>query len=108
MNELHLIPKEFRQTFLLEMTIVSEAVYNVFKAEKINCESLGNSCSHVHWHIIPRYGTDPCPDKAIWNIERTILDSVILSDNELLQIQQILVAEMKELSIKYQIKAVFK
>jgi diadenosine tetraphosphate (Ap4A) HIT family hydrolase len=107
-NELHLMPKEFRQTFLLEMTIVSEAVYNAFKTEKINCESLGNSCSHVHWHIIPRYGTDPCPDKTIWNLERTILDSVILSDNELLRIQQILVAEMKELSIKYQIKAVFK
>ncbi|MDF2565792.1 MAG: hypothetical protein K0Q53_2196 [Massilibacillus sp.] len=106
-SELHFMSKEFRQIFLFEMTVVSEAVYYAFKAEKINCESLGNLCSHVHWHIIPRYGTDPCPDKAIWNIERSIIDSVIVSDDELLQMKQALIAEMKERAEKYQIKAVF-
>ncbi|TCT10503.1 diadenosine tetraphosphate (Ap4A) HIT family hydrolase [Natranaerovirga pectinivora] len=72
-SELHLMPIEFRKKFLFEMTIVSEAVQNAFKAVKINCESLGNSCSHVHWHIIPRYENDPLPEKAIWNIDRSTL-----------------------------------
>ena len=104
-SELHLMPEEFRIKFLFEMTIVSEAIQNAFKAKKINCESLGNSCSHVHWHIIPRYGTDPCPDKAIWDIERKIIDSVSLDDVELEQMHDSLIAELKKLVEKYHIEA---
>jgi len=89
------------------MTIVSEAVQNVFKAVKINCESLGNSCSHVHWHIIPRYENDPLPEKAIWNIDRSIIESVNMNDDELSVMQRILREEIKELATKYQIKATF-
>jgi diadenosine tetraphosphate (Ap4A) HIT family hydrolase len=100
-NEIHLLPPDFRKTFLYEMTIVSEAVRNAFNASKINCESLGNSCSHVHWHIIPRYGTDPCRDKAIWNIDRSIIDSVVMEDDELMEMQHILIDEMKRLAMKY-------
>lgn len=62
-SELHLMPIDFWKQFLFEMTIVSEAVQNAFKSVKINCESLGNSCSHVHWHIIPRYENDPLLEK---------------------------------------------
>ena len=106
-SELHLMPVEFRKQFLFEMTIVSEAVQNVFKAVKMNCESLGNSCSHVHWHIIPRYENDPLPDKAIWNIDRKIIESVTLSDDELLKMQRDLISKIKELAISYKIKATF-
>lgn len=107
-NEIHLMPIEFRKKHLFEMSIVSEAVQNTFKAVKINCESLGNSCSHVHWHIIPRYGNDPLPGKAIWNMDRSIIESVTLDDAELLQMQCTLINETKELACRYQIKAVFK
>lgn len=101
------MPIEFRKKFLFEMTIVSEAVQNAFKAVKINCESLGNSCSHVHWHIIPRYKNDPLPEKAIWNIDRNIIESVTLTDDELLIMQEILTVEIKRLVMQYQIKATF-
>ena len=107
-SEIHLMPIDFRKSFFYEMTVVCEAVQNVFNATKINCESLGNSCSHVHWHIIPRYGNDPCPDKAIWNIERNIIESVILKDDELIEMQQVLILEMKVLTKKYKINAIFK
>jgi diadenosine tetraphosphate (Ap4A) HIT family hydrolase len=106
-SELHLMPIEFRKQFLFEMTVVSEAVQNVFKAVKINCESLGNSCSHVHWHIIPRYENDPLPEKAIWNIDRSIIESVTMSDDELSVMQRMLTAEIKELATKYKIKSIF-
>jgi diadenosine tetraphosphate (Ap4A) HIT family hydrolase len=105
-SELHLMPPDFRKTFLFEMTAVCEAVQNAFHAVKINCESLGNSCPHVHWHIIPRYGSDPCPEKAIWNIDREIIESVELTDEELLSAKQKLIAEMKKLKSKYPINAV--
>lgn len=107
-GELHLMPIDFRKAFLFEMTIVSEAVKNTFNPIKINCESLGNSCSHAHWHIIPRYGSDPYPDKSIWNIERTIIESIVLEDNELMKMQKALIAEMKELVLNYKITAIFK
>jgi diadenosine tetraphosphate (Ap4A) HIT family hydrolase len=106
-NELHLMPPEFRKQFLFEMTVVSEAVQNAFGAKKINCESLGNSWPHVHWHIIPRYGTDPMPDKAIWNIDRSVIESVELSDNDLLSMQKALRSQISKLADLYQIKAVY-
>ncbi|TCL55738.1 diadenosine tetraphosphate (Ap4A) HIT family hydrolase [Hydrogenispora ethanolica] len=104
-SELHLLPIEFRNKFLFEMTVVSEAVQNAFQAKKINCESLGNSCSHVHWHIIPRYGTDPSPTKTIWDIESEIIDSISLSNVELVQTHNALIVELKKLIEKYQIEA---
>lgn len=107
-SELHFMPLDFRKIFLYEMTVVSEAVQNAFNAIKINCESLGNSCSHAHWHIIPRYGTDPYPDKAIWNIERSIIESVVLDDDELMKMQKALINELRDLSTKYKINANFR
>lgn len=102
-SELHLMPIDFRKLFLYEMTIVSEAVQKAFRAVKINCESLGNSCSHVHWHIIPRYGTDPCPEKSIWNLDRSIINSVVIEDDELITMKQMLISEVKKLSEKYKV-----
>lgn len=42
-SELHLLPEEFRVKFLLEMTIVAEAVQNTFNARKINCDASLNT-----------------------------------------------------------------
>lgn len=53
-NELFDLEFEFREKFLYEMTIVSNAVFNVFNCEKINYELLGNGDSHLHWHLFPR------------------------------------------------------
>lgn len=39
---------DFRTKYLLEMTIVAEAVKNAFGAEKINYECLGNGDIHLH------------------------------------------------------------
>ena len=49
---------EFRTKYLLEMSIVAEAVKNAFGAEKINYECLGNGDIHLHWHIFPRKSGD--------------------------------------------------
>jgi diadenosine tetraphosphate (Ap4A) HIT family hydrolase len=71
-DELHKLGKENREIFLKEMAIVAEAVYKVFKPKKLNYELLGNTDNHLHWHLIPRYGTDPRPETAIWAIDSAI------------------------------------
>lgn len=65
-TELHELPETFRLKFLLEMSVVAEAVYNVFKPEKINYELLGNADSHIHWHIFPRRKGDINGTGPVW------------------------------------------
>ncbi len=71
-DELHKLKKSEKELFLKEMAIVAESVIKVFKPKKLNYELLGNSDSHLHWHLIPRYGDDPRPKTAIWAIDYEI------------------------------------
>ena len=76
--ELHLLPHNERAKFLDEMALVAEAVFNATKPRKLNYELLGNSVSHLHWHLFPRYATDPDPKWPVWNdprIESNALDA---------------------------------
>lgn len=56
--ELHALDKSFRQRYLEEMSIVAEAAYYAFEADKMNYELLGNGDSHLHWHLFPRRNGD--------------------------------------------------
>ena len=100
-NEIHFLENEFRIKFLNEMSIISEAIYNALHPTKINCESLGNLASHVHWHIIPRYGNDPVPERPIWCINREDLYSndVILSQHETDKLRTKILNELKKLRV---------
>lgn len=57
-SELHQLPYDFKTKYLEEMTLVAQAVFNVYKPDKMNYELLGNGASHVHWHLFPRYHGD--------------------------------------------------
>ena len=46
------------QRFLVEMSVVAEAVSRAFGAEKMNYELLGNGDTHLHWHLFPRVSGD--------------------------------------------------
>lgn len=74
-RELHELEENFKTKFLLDMSIVAEAVYKCFKPIKLNIELLGNADPHVHWHIVPRYGTDPFPNEPAWLVDKKILRS---------------------------------
>lgn len=71
-RELHFLDENFKLKFLHEMSQVYEAVYNAFKPIKINCELLGNRDPHIHWHIVPRYGTDQHPEGPAWLTDSSI------------------------------------
>lgn len=65
-TELHQLPQEYKLKHLEEMSIVGEAVYNVFKPEKMNYELLGNGDAHVHWHLFPRVTGDTPQRGPVW------------------------------------------
>lgn len=68
--ELHHLPLSFKLKYLEEMSLVAEAVYNVFKPEKMNYELLGNGDAHVHWHLFPRVTGDTPIKGPVWWLPR--------------------------------------
>ncbi|MFL8888512.1 HIT family protein [Helcococcus kunzii] len=57
-SELFELENSFKLKFLEEMSLVGEAVYKAFDAEKINYELLGNGDSHLHWRLFPMIAGD--------------------------------------------------
>lgn len=64
--ELHALPADLRSRFLDEMALVAEAVFRACAPRKLNYELLGNSASHLHWHLLPRYADDANPAWPVW------------------------------------------
>jgi diadenosine tetraphosphate (Ap4A) HIT family hydrolase len=60
------LPRDTRLQFLLEMSLVSEAVSKVTAPHKMNVESLGNMVPHLHFHLFPRQLSESEPTKPVW------------------------------------------
>ena len=50
-----------------EMNSVAAALSRLFNPDKINYELLGNMVPHMHWHVVPRYLSDPLWPRPIWS-----------------------------------------
>ena len=61
----HLDPAE-RAAVMKEVTAVAAAVTAVFRPDKVNYELLGNMVPHMHWHVVPRFRSDPLWPRPIW------------------------------------------
>lgn len=98
-TELHKLPVKFKKQFLLEMSLVAEAVFKAFSPEKLNYELLGNSDPHLHWHIFPRYKNDPAPERTIWTIDKSIRNSEATrpSEQELIDLKSKLSRALEKL-----------
>ena len=64
--ELYQIDDEDRREFLEDMSNVARALALAFKPDKMNYELLGNGQPHMHWHLVPRYRSDPLWGRPIW------------------------------------------
>ena len=42
------------------------AIFRACSPDHMNVESLGNVVPHLHWHIIPRYRSDPRWGSPVW------------------------------------------
>jgi diadenosine tetraphosphate (Ap4A) HIT family hydrolase len=55
------------QVYIMQVVFTVEKVMReILQPDKINLASLGNQVPHMHWHIIPRYFTDPHFPEPIW------------------------------------------
>lgn len=68
-TELHRLNDSEREGFLEEMVRISGALDQVFKPDKMNYEILGNKMPHLHWHLIPRYKSEPFWGEPVWSNE---------------------------------------
>ena len=57
------------------------AVASVCEPDHLNVECLGNGIPHLHWHIVPRYKTDPRWGAPIWTTTREEAHEEHLSDS---------------------------
>ncbi len=68
-----------RHAIIDEVSRVAEALGEVFRPTKVNYELLGNMVPHMHWHVVPRFESDPLWPKPIWSEPH---DEVILTAAE--------------------------
>lgn len=64
--ELYSLTKEERISFFEDMIKIANALNMALNPDKINYAVLGNVVSHLHWHVVPRFKTDPLWGKPIW------------------------------------------
>lgn len=62
----HLDPAA-RTEVMEEVSAVAAALSRAFNPAKINYELLGNMVPHMHWHVVPRFTTDPLWPRPIWS-----------------------------------------
>lgn len=65
-TELFYLDREVRVGLMEEVSRVAKAVYEAFSPAKINYELLGNMVPHIHWHIVPRFASEPLWPRPIW------------------------------------------
>jgi diadenosine tetraphosphate (Ap4A) HIT family hydrolase len=78
-TELFHLDRELRAALMEEVSLVAQALYTVFTPAKINYELLGNMVPHIHWHIVPRFSSDPLWPRPIWAEPH---EELILSSDE--------------------------
>lgn len=52
--------------FSADLFAAQHAIMRTVGADHVNIESLGNIVPHLHWHIIPRYRSDPRWGAPVW------------------------------------------
>ena len=69
-EELYQLTDKDRKNFLEDMSKIASGLAKAFSPDKMNYELLGNGMPHLHWHLIPRYKTDPLWGRPIWTGSR--------------------------------------
>ena len=64
--ELFHLERSVRAELTEEVATVAKAIYDVFGPAKINYELLGNMVPHMHWHLVPRFASEPLWPRPIW------------------------------------------
>lgn len=66
-TELFHLETAVRRGMMDEVNCVAQALATCFKPDKLNYELLGNMVPHIHWHLVPRFKSDPLWPRPIWS-----------------------------------------
>ena len=99
--ELFDLDLDFRTKHLQEMSLVAQAVNNVFHPDKMNYELLGNGCPHIHWHLYPRKKVDTPIVSSVYQLPNDVLfdEKTMPSHEEREQLKALIKAELLRLQI---------
>ena len=70
-TELFDLDRKTRQGMMEEVSRTAAALAGLFEPDKINYELLGNMVPHIHWHLVPRFRTEPLWPRPIWSEPHT-------------------------------------
>ena len=65
-EDFNALSDKHRRSFFEDMSAVARALKAALSPDRINYELLGNAMPHLHWHVIPRYMSDPMWGRPIW------------------------------------------
>ncbi|MGA9853040.1 MAG: HIT family protein [Gammaproteobacteria bacterium] len=65
-REIHELDAQDRMQFMDESTLLSRALTDCFKPDKLNIAALGNQVPQLHIHHIVRYAHDPAWPEPVW------------------------------------------
>ncbi|HZP46435.1 MAG TPA: HIT family protein [Candidatus Binataceae bacterium] len=65
-SELFLMPHGEAHELFDELLATARAINRVVAPLKLNYECLGNLEPHVHWHVLPRFASDPRCREPVW------------------------------------------
>ena len=65
-DEIHLLPPAEARALFDETVAVGRAIALATSPLKLNYECLGNLEPHVHWHVFPRFESDPMRAAPVW------------------------------------------
>jgi diadenosine tetraphosphate (Ap4A) HIT family hydrolase len=71
--------------FLFDLRLCVKAIRVALNPDHMNLELLGNTGPHLHWHIVPRYKSDPRWGQPIWEgwpRKEFIINRVTLAEHE--------------------------
>ena len=57
-SELVDLERRERQAFMDDVAKVASALHKLFNPEKVNYGAYGDTCGHLHFHLVPKYAAD--------------------------------------------------
>jgi diadenosine tetraphosphate (Ap4A) HIT family hydrolase len=76
--DLNALNQEQRSRYLLDMSIIGDALLEINGAYRINYAIMGNSDPALHAHIVPRYHSEPetYRTNTPWSYPKAMMDSI--------------------------------
>ena len=76
-----LSPDEW-SAFAKDLGESERAIYRALEPDHINVAALGSVIPHLHWHIVPRYESDPRWGAPIWMTRLDDMPKTELQESE--------------------------